>query len=126
MEVQVKAEIEKLLRADFIKPIEHPTWLANIMPVRKKNGQIRVCVDFRDLNKACLKDDFPLPNIDTLVDATTGHELFSFMDGFSGYNQIKMAIGDAECTAFRTPVGNFHYTVMPFGLKNAGAITKEQ
>ena len=119
--MQIKAEIEKLLRAGFIKPIEHPTWLANVVPVRKKNGQIRVCVDFRDLNKACPKDDFPLPNIDMLVDGTAGHELFSFMDGFSGYNQIKMAIGDAECTAFRTPVGNFYYTVMPFGLKNAGA-----
>ena len=121
VEVQIKQEIEKLLSAGFIKPIEHPTWLANIVPVRKKNGQIRVCVDFRDLNKACPKDDFPLPNIDTLVDVTAGHELFSFMDGFSGYNQIKMARGDAERTAFRTPVGNFYYTVMPFGLKNAGA-----
>ena len=71
--------------------MEHPTWLANIVSIRKKNGQIRICVDFRDLNKACPKDDFPLPNIDTLVDVTAGHELFSFMDGFSGYNQIKMA-----------------------------------
>ena len=56
-----------------------------------------------------------------LVDGIAGHELFSFMDGFSGYNQIKMATGDAECTAFRTPIGNFYYTVMPFGLKNVGA-----
>ena len=78
-------------------------------------------MDFRDLNKACPKDDFPLPNIDTLVDVTARHELFSFTDSFSGYNQIKMANGDAERTAFRTPVGNFYYNVMPFGLKNAGA-----
>ncbi|KAL5572514.1 hypothetical protein UlMin_022111 [Ulmus minor] len=87
----------------------------------KKNGTIRCCVDYRDLNKACPKDEFPLPNIDTLIDATAGHEMFSFMDGFSGYNQIKMAPEDAEKTAFRTPFGNFHYVVMPFGLKNAGA-----
>ena len=117
VEMQIKAEIEKLLKAGFIKPIEHPTWLSNIVPVKKKNGQIRVCADFRDLNKAFPKDDFPLPNVNMLVDGTAGHELFSFMDGFSGYNQIKMAVGDAECTAFRTPVGNFHYTVMPFGLR---------
>ncbi|KAL5576142.1 hypothetical protein UlMin_017841 [Ulmus minor] len=87
----------------------------------KKNGTIRCCVDYRDLNRACPKDEFPLPNIDTLIDATAGHEMFSFMDGFSGYNQIKMAPEDAEKTAFRTPFGNFHYVVMPFGLKNAGA-----
>ena len=121
IESQIKEEINKLLKVGFIKPIHHPTWLANVVPVKKKNGTIRVCVDFRDLNKACPKDDFPLPNIDTLVDATAGHEMFSFMDGFSGYNQIKMASGDAEKTAFRTPFGNFYYTVMPFGLKNSGA-----
>ncbi|OMO98613.1 reverse transcriptase [Corchorus capsularis] len=121
IELQIKGEIDKLLRVGFIKPIHHPTWLANVVPVKKKNGSIRVCVDFRDLNRACPKDDFPLPNIDTLVDATVGHEMFSFMDGFSGYNQIKMCKEDAEKTAFRTPIGNFYYTVMPFGLKNAGA-----
>lgn len=117
IEGQIKEEINKLLKVGFIKPIHYPTWLANVVPVKKKNGTIRVCVDFRDLNKACPKDDFPLPNIDTLVDATAGHEMFSFMDGFSGYNQIKMAREDAEKTAFRTPFGNFYYTVMPFGLK---------
>ena len=121
IEAQIKKEIEKLLKAKFIKPIQHPSWLANIVPVKKKNGQIRCCVDFRDLNKACPKDDFPLPGVDRMVDATATHERFSFMDGFSGYNQIRMAPGDEEKTAFRTPVGNFFYVVMPFGLKNAGA-----
>ena len=121
VEIQIKTEIEKLLKVGFIAPIQHPTWLANIVPVKKKNGQIRVCVDFRDLNKACPKDDFPLPIIDLLVDATAGCDMFSFLDGFSGYNQIKMAIEDAEMIAFRTPMGNFYYKVMPFGLKNAGA-----
>ena len=91
------------------------------MPVKKKNGAIRVYVDFRDLNKVCPKDDFPLPHIDTLVDATTGHKMFSFMDGFSGYNQIKMSPSDAEKIAFRTSFGNFYYTIMPFRLKNTGA-----
>ncbi|BFG24893.1 hypothetical protein CerSpe_111670 [Prunus speciosa] len=121
VEVQIKAEIEKLIAAGFIKPIKHPTWLANIVPVKKKNGLIRICVDFRDLNKACPKDEFPLPNMDILIDSTSGQGLLSFMDGFSGYNQIKMSARDAEKIAFRTPYGNFYYTIMPFGLKNAGA-----
>ncbi|KAL6126263.1 hypothetical protein ACLB2K_074314 [Fragaria x ananassa] len=120
-EQQIKQEIEKLLASSFIKPIKHPTWLANIVPVKKKNGQIRVCVDFRDLNKACPKDEFPLPNMDVLIDSTSGHGMLSFMDSFSDYNQIKMARMGAEKIAFRTPYGNFYYTVMPFGLKNAGA-----
>ena len=78
-------------------------------------------MDCRDLNKAWPKDDFPLLNLDRLVDTTAKHEMFSFMDGFSGYNQIKMDPKDAEMTTFRTPLGNFYYIVMPFGLKNAGA-----
>uniref|UniRef100_A0A2N9G179 Reverse transcriptase domain-containing protein n=1 Tax=Fagus sylvatica TaxID=28930 RepID=A0A2N9G179_FAGSY len=89
--------------------------------VKKKNGQIKCCVDFRNLNKACPKDEFPLPNMDLLIDSAAGHAMFSFMDGFSGYNQIRMSTRDAEKTAFRTPIGNFYYTVMPFGLKNVGA-----
>ncbi|KAI5313925.1 hypothetical protein L3X38_043101 [Prunus dulcis] len=121
VEKQIKVEIEKLLAAGFIKPIKHPTWLANIVPVKKKTGVIRVCTDYRDLNRACPKDEFPLPNMDILIDSTSGQGMLSFMDGFSGYNQIKMSLKDAEKTAFRTPYGNFYYTVMPFGLKNAGA-----
>jgi hypothetical protein len=78
-------------------------------------------VDFRNLNKACPKDEFPLPNMDLLIDSAAGHTMFSFMDGFSGYNQIQMSPKDAMKTVFRTPIGNFYYTMMPFGLKNAGA-----
>ena len=88
--------------------------------MKKKNGQIRCCVDFRNLNKACPKDEFPLPNIDLLVDLAVGSSMFLFIDGHSGYNQVCMAAKDAEKTAFRTPIRNFYYTVMPFGLKNAG------
>ena len=99
--------------------------MSNIVLVKKKNGQIRCCVDFRNLNKACLKNEFPLPNMDLLIDSATGSAMFSFMDGFSGYNQIRMAPKDAEKTAFRTPISNFYYTVMLFGLKNAGAIYQQ-
>jgi len=74
------------------------------------------------LNKACLKDEFSLPNIDLLVDSATGNSMFSFMDGYSRYNQICMVAKDAEKTTFKTPIGNFYYTVMPFGLKNIGAM----
>ena len=78
-------------------------------------------MDFRDLNKAWLKDEFPFPNVDILVDATAGHKCFSFMDGYSGHNQIFMDLADALKTTFRTPFGNYFYRVMPFGLKNVGA-----
>ena len=122
VEALIIQEVKKLLTAGFIKPIQHPEQLSNIVPVKKKNGQIRCCVDFHNLNKACLKDEFPLPNIDLLVDSATGSSMFSFMYGYSGYNQIRMAAKDAEKMAFRTPIGNFYYTIMPFGLKNAGAM----
>ena len=75
---------------------------------------------FRNLNQACLKDEFPLPIMDLLINYATGHAMFSFVDGFCGYNQIRMAPMDAKKIAFRTPIENFYYTVMPFGLKNVG------
>lgn len=79
-----------------------------------------MCIDYRDLDKASPKDDFPLPHIDMLIDSIAEHEMMSFIDGFSGYNQIKMFGEDREKTAFTTPWGTFCYKVMPFGLKNAG------
>ena len=96
-------------------------WIANVVPVPKKDGKVRMCMDFRDPNKACPKDDFPLPHIDVLVDNTIGNALMSFMDGFSGYNQIKMASKDMAKTTFITEWRICCYTVMQFGLKNAGA-----
>ena len=78
-------------------------------------------MDFRNLNKVCLKDELPLPNVDLFVDSAAGSSMFSFIDGYSGYNQIRMAAKDTEKTTIRTLIGNFYYTVMPFGLKNAGA-----
>ncbi|KAI5315154.1 hypothetical protein L3X38_044330 [Prunus dulcis] len=89
--------------------------------VRKSTGGWRMCQDYTDLNKSCPKDSFPLPRIDQLVDATAGHELLSFMDAYSGYNQILMHPPDSEHTAFITDKGLYCYNVMPFGLKNAGA-----
>ena len=80
-----------------------------------------MCVDFTDLNKACLKDLFPLPRIDQLVDATAGHPRMSFLDTFQGYHQIPLAMGDQEKTSFVMPIGNYHYKVMAIEIKNAGS-----
>ena len=80
------------------------------------------CVDFTELNKACSKDPFLMPKIDQLVDATIGHPQMSFLDAFQGYHQIPLALDDQEKTAFVIPIGNYHYKVMPFRLKNAGSI----
>ena len=88
------------MSAGFIQEVYYPDWLANVVLVKKANGKWRMCVDFTDLNKACPKNSFPLQRIDQLVDSTAGHKLLTFMDAFSGYNQIKMAEGDKEKTAF--------------------------
>ena len=117
----IAEEVRKLLEAGFIREVYYPDWLANVVMVKKANGKWRMCVDFMDLNRACPKDSYPLPRIDTLVDSTTRHELLSFMDAFSGYNQIKMNEEDQERTSFVTSQGLFCYKVMPFGLKNTGA-----
>ena len=117
----MKEEIQKQLGVGFLSVVEYSEWLANVVHVPKKDGNVRVCVDFRDLNKANLKDNFPLPHIDMLDDSTTGHSMLSFMDGFSGYNKILMALEDMEKTYFITEWGTYCYWIMPFGLKNAGA-----
>ena len=92
---------------------------------KKKNSQIRVCVDFQDLNNAYPKDDFPFPITEIMIDATTGYERLSFLNGSSGYNQISMDAEDAKATAFQTPKGIYCYKFMPFGLKNAEAIYQQ-
>ena len=89
--------------------------------VKKKTEKWRVCVDFTDLNKTCPEDPFPMTHIDQLVDVTVGHPRMSFLDAFQGYHQIPLALDDQEKTAFVTPIGNYHYKVMPFGLKNVGS-----
>ena len=105
----------------FIREINYPEWISNVVLVKKANGKWKMYVDFTDLNKACPKDSFPLPKIDQLVDSTAGHGLLSFMDAVLGYNQIPMFEQDEESTTFITNQGWFCYRVMPFGLKNAGA-----
>ena len=91
------------------------------MLVKKANGKWRLCINFTDVNRACPKDSFPLPRIDLIIDATVGHDLLSFMDAFSGYNQINMDPDDQEKTSFVKGQGTYCYRVIPFGLKNVGA-----
>ena len=87
-------EVCKLQEAKFIRDVYYPEWLANIVMVKKANRKWRMCVDFTDLNKACPKDSYPLPRVDVLVDSMAQHQLLSFMDTFSGYNQIRMDEAD--------------------------------
>ena len=117
----INDEVKSLLGAGFIREVQYPEWLANVVVVKKKNGKWRVCIDFTDLNKSCPKDPFPLPHIDNLVDATARHQLMRFVDAFSGYNQILMHPEDQEKASFMMSRGIYCYKVMPFGLKNAGS-----
>ena len=96
----IKEEVQNLSTAKFIRKVYYPNWLANVVMVKKANGKWRMCVDFTNLNKACPKDSYPLPRIDQLVDFTAGHKLLSFMNDFSGYNQIRMNDANQEKTSF--------------------------
>ena len=117
----INEEVGKLLQANAIKEVEYPTWLANVVLIKKANSKWRLCIALTDINRAYPKDSFPLPRIDLIVDATAGHELLSFMNAFFGYNQINMDPSYQEKTSFVTGQGTYYYRVMPFGLKNAGA-----
>lgn len=118
---KIKEEVNKQVDAGFLEEVDYPEWLANIVPVPKKDGRVRMCVDYRDLNKATPKDDFPLPHIDVLIDSAAGKRYYTCADGMAGFNQIMMAIADKVKTAFITEWGTYCYKVMPFGLKNACA-----
>jgi hypothetical protein len=116
-----KAEVHRLLEANFIEPVAYPMWLANVVMVQKKSGKWRMCIDFTSLNKAYPKDNFPLPRIDKIVDIAAGCEVMSLLDCFSGYHQIYMKEEDKASTSFITPFGTYYFIKMPEGLKNAGS-----
>ncbi|KAM2842145.1 hypothetical protein PS2_030312 [Malus domestica] len=127
----MKAEVEKLKGIGFVREVNYPKWVANVVLVKKNTTKEslllqkvlwRMCVDCTDLNKGCPNDSFPLPLIDRLIDSTAGCEILSFMDAYSGYNQILMNHHDQEHTAFTTDRRLYCYKVIPFGLKNAEAI----
>jgi hypothetical protein len=113
-------ELKKLLDAKIIFQVRHSAWVENLVPVRKKSGEIRLCVDFRNLNRASEKDNYPVPPMEQLLQTMSGSEIFSLLDGFSGYNQVLVSEEDRLKTTFRTKWGTFSYKHMPFGLINAG------
>jgi len=115
-----KEEADKLLSTGFIREARYTTWLANVVMVTKPNGNWRMCVDYRNINSACPKDTYPLPNIDRLVDGAADHKIMSILDAYSGYNQISMHPRDKEKTTFMTADANYYYEVMSFSLKNVG------
>lgn len=103
----VKADAQRLLDARVIREVQYPTWLANTMSVKKKNDKWQMCIDFTDLNKACPKDDFPLPRIDKVVDDAANSQLMSLLDCFSGYHQIWMRKEDEKKISFTTPFSTY-------------------
>jgi len=105
----IREETQKLLKVGHIRLIQYPEWLANVVLVQKTNEKWRMCVDFIDLNKACPKDFYPLPNIDSLVDNASGCRLLSFLDAFSGYNKIRMHPRDESKTVFMTEFSRGHF-----------------
>jgi hypothetical protein len=109
------------LKPGIIFPVKYSEWVSNLVPIRKKTGQIRLCVDFCALNRASIKYHFPLPNMEIILQQVARSQMMSLLDGFSGYNQIKVKREDKYKTTFVTHWGTFFYECMPFGLSNAGA-----
>ena len=121
---ELKKQLEELLEKNFIRPSVSP-WGAPVLLVKKKEGSMRLCVDYRQLNKVTIKNKYPLPRIDDLMDQLVGASVFSKIDLRSGYHQIKVKDEDVQKTAFRTRYGHYEYSVMPFGVTNAPGVFME-
>jgi hypothetical protein len=119
---KVKIELDRMLEARIIEPVEESEWISPMVVQDKKTSEIRIYVDLKKLNDACLHDPFPTPFIDEVLDNMGGQEVYSFTDGFSGYHQIHNSKEDRHKTTFSTEWGSYQYIVMPFGLKNAPTI----
>ncbi|GJZ77741.1 reverse transcriptase domain-containing protein [Tanacetum coccineum] len=117
----IQAEVQKLVEAGIMREVYYHEWLSNPVMVKNHDGSWRMCVDFTNLNKACLQDCYPLSEIDWKVKSLCGYPFKYFLDAYKGYHQIQMAESDEEKMAFHTSQGVYCYTKMPFGLKNVGA-----
>ena len=117
----IEKEVKRMFEAGIICLIRFSEWVSNLVPTRKKSGKIRLCVDLRNLNQVSLKDHYPLPKMDHILQRVVGSSRISLLDGFLGFNQILVHPDDQDKTAFTTPWGTFKYVKMPFDLKNAGA-----
>jgi len=116
----MEREVKKLLDDQIIVPLRYSEWVANLVPIRKNSGEIRLCVDFRNLNRRSKKDNYPLPKMEHIFQRVIGASRISMIDDCSGYNQISFLPEDRKKTSFTTPWGTFMYAKMPFGLMNAG------
>jgi hypothetical protein len=117
---ELKDQLQELLDKGFIRPSVSP-WGAPVLFVKKKDGSMRLCIDYQELNKVTIKNRYPLPRIDDLFDQLQGSQVFSKIDLYSGYHQLKVQENDVQKTAFRTRYGHYEFLVMPFGLTNAPA-----
>jgi hypothetical protein len=117
----MEREVKKLLDAQIIVPLRYSEWVSNMVIVRTKSGEIRLCADFKNLNRSSKKDNYPLPKMEHILQRVTSASRISMIDGFFGYNQIFFLLEDREKTTFTTPWGTFMYAKIPFGLINAGA-----
>jgi hypothetical protein len=117
----IEKEKKKMYDEKIIVPLRFSKWVSNLVPTRKKIGEIRLCIDFKNLNKVSLKDNYPLPKMDHILQKVVGASRISLLDGFLGYNQVLVHPDDQEKTTFTTPWGAFMYVKMPFGLMNVGA-----
>ena len=116
----IEKEIKKLFESKIIVALIFSRWVENMVSVRKKHGKIRICIDFRNLNIVSLKDHYPLPKMDHILQRVVGSQRISPSDGFSSNNQIMVLPEDQENTTFTTPWGTFMYAKIPFGIMNAG------
>jgi hypothetical protein len=121
LEATIRKELEKLLKAGMIFPIKYSEWVSNLAPVQKTTCQIKLCIYFRALNRASVKDHFPLPNMEMILQQVVGSKMMSLLDGFYDYNKIKVKRIDKYKTTFITRWGTFTYERVPFGLSNAGS-----
>ena len=117
---ELKKQLEDLIEKGFVRPSISP-WGAPVLFVKKKDGSMRLCVDYRELNKVTIKNRYPLPRIEDLFDQLHGAMIFSKIDLRTGYHQLRIKRDDIPKTAFRTRYGHYEFTVMPFGLTNAPA-----
>jgi hypothetical protein len=117
----IEKEIKKMYDAKIIVPLCFSKWVSNLVPTHKKSGEIKLCIDFQNLNKVSLKDNYPLPKMDHILQRVVGSSRISLLEGFSSYNKVLVHLDDQDKTDFTTPWGTFMYVKMPFGLMNAGA-----